>query len=361
MAGALQRPGAGLRRLRRRFVDAVRDAAPALAWRALNPLAREAFLAAPPPPPLTRHAYTARDGRTGVVRQVPLRPGASGEPVVLLSTLGVGPDVFRCGPAPTLVDRLAEAGFGVWLVEHRVGEGDHPGDVDGAAEADLPAALALVAERSGYGRVHVVGHGLGGLIALAWASRWGAERLASLAVLGAPVRAVPPSAWAARVVRWSRAIPGSWTVPGRALARWTAVVRGEGAPRRSGLVHAGQDVPVALLHQLAAWWAAGALVDRGGSLEYGHGLARLAAPLLVGAGSGDALCPEASALAVVDAWRGGQVSRLPLPADFDHLDTALHPRAGEEVHAPLVAWLVRQRARAWREDITELGVRPRPT
>lgn len=355
MTGALQRPGVGLTRLRRRLRDAVWEAAPALAWRALHPLARQAFLESSPPPALTLHAYVARDGRPGVVREVPARPGAAGEPVILLSTLGVGPDVFRCGVAPTLVDRLVDAGLSVWLLEHRVGSHDATADVDGAAEADLPAAVELVLASTGYGRVHVVGHGLGGLVALAWASRHAGAGLASLVVLGAPVRATAPSAWAARVVRWSKALPGRWTVPTRALARWAAVVAGDHPRLRAGLMHAGEDVPVALLHQLAAWWSAGALVDRGGALEYGHGLARIDAPLLVGAGEGDVLCPAASALAVLDVWRRGPTSRLPLPDGFDHLDVVLHPEAGDLVHQPLVAWLVRQRARAWRGEVTELG------
>lgn len=55
------------------------------------------------------------------------------------------------------------------------------------AAADLARAVEALAERSGYDRIHVVGHSLGGLIARYYVQRLGgAERVQTLVTLGTP-------------------------------------------------------------------------------------------------------------------------------------------------------------------------------
>ena len=61
--------------------------------------------------------------------ELPVAPGRSGEPVLLLPTLGASADLFRCGDGPTLASRLVEAGLDgseeVGLNDGRRGAVDH--------------------------------------------------------------------------------------------------------------------------------------------------------------------------------------------------------------------------------------------
>lgn len=114
-------------------------------------------------------------------------------------------------------------------------------------------------------------------------------------------------------------------------------------------MHARDDVSPETLREVRAWMRNGALVDRAGGFEYASALGRVRAPLWMAAGDGDSWCPASWALPLADAWRGGVVQVLTLPAHFDHLDSILHPEASASVHAPLLTWLARHKVRAWRE------------
>ena len=342
--------------------------APAALWRALHPLVRARFAEQGAVAPLPRQRLDTQHGGHIEVHTIPVRPGASGEPVLLLAPLGARVECFTYGAGATLASRLVEAGFAVSLLAHRLGGGEGqapPGAVptfEDAACIDVARAVAHVVEVSGYPRVHVVGHGLGGQLALAWAAHHRGAGLASLAVMGASVQ---PGSGSAQQRRWVAAmgrLPGGWQVPTQALARWWAPLSGAaaGAARRRGaLAHAMQDVPLSALLQQAACVAHAGLVDTQGVMDFREGLSAVQAPLWVASGEGDAWAPPAAVEAVRDHWRGGRVHLQRAPEDFSHLDLILHPEAGTALHAPLVQWLVTHRVRAWREDVWEVGARTR--
>lgn len=332
---------------------------PALLWRALHPLARERFVEAPAPAPLPRLSVPTRDGWTLPVWVADAAPGASGEPVLLLAPLGASVHVFRYGLGDTLVDQLRLAGFAVYLVGHRIGaDAEAPAGAaaprfDDVVDEDLPAAVAAICVASGYPRVHVLGHGFGGQVALAWAARSGGDALASLAVISAPIRfPEPPHGLGAVADQLVARLPSRWRVPVREVGRWRAArvePGGAGARRRGAMTHTREDVSPETLREVRGWMRHGALVDRDGAYEYASALARVRAPLWMAAGAGDSWCPPAWALPLRDAWRGGAVQVHTLPERFDHLDSILHPDATACVHTPLIAWMIRQRVRAWRE------------
>ncbi|HMV67512.1 MAG TPA: alpha/beta fold hydrolase, partial [Myxococcota bacterium] len=111
--------------------------------------------------------------------------------MVLLHTLGLGPDVFRVGGERSLVAALRARGFACYLPSVRGDrESGGPGGAvgfDGVATLDLPAIVAQVRAHAGADRVLVVGHGLGALAALTWIATVGDDAVAAMVALAAPI------------------------------------------------------------------------------------------------------------------------------------------------------------------------------
>ncbi len=357
----------------RRWAREVWAQAPGWVWRLRHLTERDAF-SVQRQDGLRRLAARSADGGGVDVFAMPVRSDAAGEPVAVLATLGLHPTALLAGEGVRWLDRLVEAGFAPYLIAHRAcrrpddPEGPGAVDFDTVVDHDLPAALEQIARDSGYPRAHLVGHGLGGQLWLAYAAVHGSERIASVVAIAAPVRfpaGRSPTWWA----RAARALPASAALPTRAVGRWSAGLGsadggGRGVARRAALAHASVDVSGALVAQLTAWMGAGSLVDRTGGRDYVAGLAGVAEPLLVVAGEGDALCPRAAAVAVREAWRAGAVTVADLPSTWDHLDAVLHPEAARVLGDALIPWLEAHRLRAWRgREVVDLGrglVRPKP-
>jgi predicted alpha/beta hydrolase len=367
----------GLRPLASAWRDRFAAALPGWVWRGLHPFATEAFAAAPPP--ASRWEGEAGDGSPVAVEVVPAVPGAPGEPVLVLHTLGLGPRAYRVGAGlcagvgagageagQPWVAALRAAGFtpvlAAWRGDPEVGGA--AADLDAVARLDVPALLALVQAHTGARRVPVVGHGLGGLAALAHVALVGDDAVAGLALLGVPVRFDGVSAGVRAALRAARLLPAAARLPARSVAPWVAASVPAGAARqrlRGALTHGVGDVPVAVLHQAAAWLEQGALVDRAGARDYALGLDTARAPLAVVTAEGDGLAPPAAAVAVRGLWGGPSAEIATLPADWGHLDLVLHDDAVVRVGAPLAAWLDGVRDRVWGADgavTVHAGLRP---
>lgn len=337
--------------------------ASSVAWRALHPHARGQFLEAPRPPAARRLYYRADDGWQAPLFCISPRPGAAGEPVCIAHGLLGGPDLARYG-THSLVGALRDAGFAVYLLSWR---GDREAiaprgrggdlDLDAIVERDLPAALAAVTRDSGYPRVHLIGHGFGGVLALATAGRRD-PALATVVALAAPVgvnAAFPAPGLGSAALAW---VPGAWTVPLRTAARWASVFVSEdsGAASaflarqcfpsrlRGALMYTTGDPPVRLLRAMRGWLAGGAALQ-GGAIELGARLAEAEVPLLVVTGTDDPICPPAAGEAALEGW--GHADRRAIRAPGSHLDLLLGVEAAERVFGPVVSWLVDRRRHAW--------------
>jgi pimeloyl-ACP methyl ester carboxylesterase len=337
----------------RALAEQLRDHAPTLVWHALHPSRRESFressLLA-----VDRLYWSADDGWSGSIQYVPPCPGGSGEPVVLLHTLGLGADAFRVGRARSLVGLLSAAGHGVYLPALRgdreatgpAGSAFRPDDV---SEFDVPAILTAVRAHGQAARPLIIGHGTGGLALAGHLARRGDQDLAAVVMLSVPVRF--PGLDAATRLGMRIAAGAGLDLPMRAAARLAAVFgdpeqRVRGATMRTALIDATEDVPVAWLHTLERWCAAGSLVDRSGTRELALALRGVRVPLLVATSTGDTWCPPDRAEALLRLW-GGRTEHLALEGDLGHLDLLLHPSASSLVSEPIVRWLNQHRRESW--------------
>jgi pimeloyl-ACP methyl ester carboxylesterase len=345
----------------RSVASSVARAAAVAAWRTLNPSQREPYTEAEAPTPLTRMEYRAPDGWRCSLRFFPPCPGGGGEPVVLAHALGMDADVFRYGAGPSLVSRLSEAGFSVYLFGHR-GDADAvpPGAnrgfcFDDLVELDLAAAVGVVAQHAEFPRVHLIGHGLGGQMALALATRRAAE-VASVVALSTPV-CFPDAPAASKSMGWmADNLPPHWRIPVRALgpvvAPWIDAehpgwLRATPPSRVRGLLHHGvEDLPVALLAQASRWLSSGVFCDRAGALDYLEASVDAQAPLLLGVGRGDPWAPPHRVLPLGDRW-GGEWEILEFPDHYGHLDPVTASDADQHVFGPVIEWLVERRRLAW--------------
>lgn len=338
--------------------------ASAAVWRTLHPTSRGPFVEAGPPAPASRLYYETADGWRAPLFRIDARPESAGEPVLVAHGISSGPDLYRYGAA-SLVEALRAAGFAPYLWTHR---GDrHAVPPPGAAlagqvaeaivEQDLPAALRAVAEHSGFARVHLIGHGLGGLLVMAGAGRREAT-IASVVALGAPL-SMPGSGTTGQdaLAALLALVPGGWPVPLRALGRIGAPLvgagramfdlarRSPGARLRGALLYGAEDPSVALVRAVRGWVASGAPSLYGGAVDLCDGIASAEVPLLVVTGTEDPICPPDAGERALERW--GHADKAAIRVPGSHLDLVLGADVGAEVFAPLVAWLSERRKRAW--------------
>lgn len=338
---------------------------PAFAWHALHPALREPFAEASRPRALERVYYTAEDGWRAPLLALPCRPGAAGEPVLVAHALGLSGDGYRYGSGATLAGRLRDEGFAVYLLAHRgdalalapAGVGARDLDFDAIVERDLPAALAAAAAHARYPRVHVVGHGLGGQLALV-AGALRCERLATVTALGAPVRFQGPRTEAGRVAMAAALLPERFRLPFRLAASaglplvddraLEQLAPGCSGPRLRGALHyALEDPSVGLLRQVRRWLSEGALTSRSGAVDYVEALAGAEVPLHVVLGGADRVCPPEAGRPAAERWGEPDVTVREVP-HLAHLDV-LSASASSSVFEPVAAWLHERRRLAWED------------
>lgn len=321
-------------------------------WRLLHPRAREPYAESPVPPPARRLYYGTEDGWSAPLFRLEPRPDAPGEPVVVVHGSGFGPDALRYG-ADALAGQLLDAGFAPFLATVRTSRHASPGPdpavrVEDVALQDLPAALLAVAAETGFPRVHLVAHGLAGVLALAFAARR-PPALASVVVLGAPLSFAPASA-----ARWShrlaQLLPADADVPVRALLRagawldpelfgWSTHTPG---PRVRGVARcASEDVGAPWVRAMARWWRDGAASLHDGLVDVVDLLPDAAVPLLVVTASGDAVCPPEAGELALGRW--GHADATAERVDGGHLDLVTAGVAGGHV----ARWLSARRRAGW--------------
>jgi len=252
---------------------------------------------------------------------------------------------------------LSSFGFSVYLLGHRGDRCAIPPPARAHAEStfdeilgrDLPSAVEVICADAEYPRVHVIGHGLGGLLGMAWAAHRPPE-LASVVSLGAPLRFERVRTELRRTARALSLLPAHWEMPTRALAKIAAPLLDDhasgGARTRGVMEYAAEDVPIGLLRQLMSWQDHGTPTNSGGVFDYAASLIEAQVPLLVLTGSEDALVRPDDAR---PRWGHADLTVRVVPG-LGHLDLLLATAARRAVFEPVAAWLDTRRRLAWERD-----------
>lgn len=347
---------------RRPLVSTLGALALRAAWSARRP--GEA-LSLPLPPAPERSFYVAADGWESPLLRLRAAGDQRGEPVMLAHGLGAGQRSFDLH-ADSLARHLQRAGYDVFLLAHRGDEGARPPagrggfDFDDIVTHDVPAALDRVLRLSGAARALWIGHALGGQLAYAHLARAGADQLAGLITLCAPVRFNPPRSHARLAAQAARLLPTGWRVPARRLHAALAPFGGEQlthelAPDadpealRSLMLHGAEDLPLGLARQAATWLLSGTLCDRDDRIDYIGALHAISAPLLAVVADADPLCPAEAAAPAVEALAHAGARLMPLRDGWGHLDVLIGRRATDELFPALRAWLEPLRGACWTE------------
>ena len=250
---------------------------------------------------------------------------AAGEPrAVVVLAHGAGE---HCGRYAHVAARLVGEGFALHALDHR-GHGRSEGrrayvDRVANAVADLDQLVVLARERHPGVPLFLLGHSMGGMLALAYTLRH-EERLDGL-LLSAPLAALeaasPVMRAAGRLLSAIAPTLGIFDVDPERVSRDPEVVR---AYVEDPLVHHGK-LPARSIGEFAA------AVDR-----FPSQVPRLRLPLLVMHGTGDRIVPMAASL-MVHGGAGSEDKQLELYEGLYH--EILNEPEQQQVMDDIVAWI----------------------
>ncbi len=332
-----------------------------------------ARLAVPETSDETHRVRTADGVHVQLHRFRPRTDNAHGEPVILVHGLGANHRNLALDETYGVAQLLARYGYDCWALDLRgCGASDvprEPWNFDHHARFDVPAAIDHILHRTGFDRLHWVGHSMGGMLFYAVAGAGGqSPRIASAVTLGSPVRffrghGVEALALRHRdrlshlvrrldgrpFLRW--AIPLLAFVPRRVLELQINIEQADRRVLRRTATTAMSPVGVRLLLHFADWIAHRRWTSEDQRVDYRAAITEIATPTLVVAGSLDRLCPPWMVKLAFDLLPGddkqffeaGPVSGL--SAGYSHIDLVFGRNAPTEIFPRIVGWLDNHSAR----------------
>jgi pimeloyl-ACP methyl ester carboxylesterase len=130
------------------------------------------------------------------LRLVRYREGrVEGEPVLLIPGAALNQHTFSSPARSCLVDYLVDKGYDCWVLDLRGSRSAQTPfernqmdvQLDEYLHYDLPDAALYIRQKTGYERLHWVGHSLGGTLIYAYAQAFGETHISSAVTLGAPI------------------------------------------------------------------------------------------------------------------------------------------------------------------------------
>lgn len=316
----------------------------------------------------TRHVETADGITLTLFRSRPWVADPDSPPVLLVPGLGSNRFTFGLTRTHGLPHLLAGAGRDVWLAELRGSKSARvpPGakarvDLSHKLTHDLPALVAEVRTATGADTLDLIGHSLGGLLALLHsASDPGVRKVVTVSTPGrldGLAGFLEKTPLMPAVARGLEKMVGTFErlavsplarlggpVPHLAMGRHFLPGAVDAATRRRYLDHAVEDVPGPELAQLVRWAATGELSDAIGR-PLDEALAQVRVPTLCVISTRDKVVPEDNAVhlyarlgspakTLLKVDRGARASR-----DYAHADILLAPSATRDVLEPIADWL----------------------
>ncbi|MEC7239908.1 MAG: alpha/beta hydrolase [Myxococcota bacterium] len=295
------------------------------------------------------------------------RPG-EGPPVLVVHGISSNHRCWDLEGGPSLAAALHASGFDPWLLDLR-GHGlaefsadgqrqRRGGSVDDYGQYDVPAAVAFIQKKTGFDKVHYVGHSMGGMVMAVALHHEPELALDRLVVVGTPMDFSDPDRVTGPLMslgRWSSALAGYLPAPLAAsvhgrfrtplpVDEWLFVdiqspVREQLYEQIVSPLYARE------LRQLEAVGREGMFVSADGKDNYLVGLRGIQQPTLVVAGRGDRIAPpdrvagffteissEEKRFVIAGRATGFSV-------DYGHLDLPLGAHAEQEIFPLIVDWL----------------------
>lgn len=302
--------------------------------------------------------WRAADGWTGELRRYP----GPGRPLVLVHGMGANHYNWDYRPEVSLAAWLQARGWDVWVPSLRGDPGTQAPSskarrsftFDDFATLDLPAALDVIAARTGEPTVTWVGHSMGGMLLYAALNTY-PERVRAGVAIASPVRfdEVPPLQ--AMFSRGERLIGQRGLIPtpllldltaplGRANPVWPRLAEMDNMhwPTAEGLAQAGMvALPRALATQAALWIRADDLTRADGRSwlgQTGHD-----APVLVLSGGDDWIAPPDNVDAACARLTRCSARRMAPEGGFarsyGHIDAVLGATVREDIYPVISSWL----------------------
>ncbi len=314
----------------------------------------------------TEEVYKLTTGDLWKIRVCRYRKGrTNGQPVLLVHGANVNQHTFTSPKGGNLVEYLVERGFDCWTVDLRGCRSSeapferHRNQIttDDLLNFDVPAAIRLVQQETGYAKIHYCGQSLGGMLLYAYVLKFGGDSIASGVTLGSPIGfdgvRVGRSPWMARLIKINPALAGEVSrglIPFALLFRSSPLafpmnLRNIARGLNTGHFYNMLEDPLpGVLRDLITWIRTpGWRMDQG-QLDVQEGLKHLDIPLFSIFAPLDPFVPVDKAQAFFDALPAEDkriliASReLGCKRDYNHCDLAFGLEGPREIFGPIARW-----------------------
>ncbi|MBI3118274.1 MAG: alpha/beta fold hydrolase, partial [Candidatus Hydrogenedentes bacterium] len=330
----------------------------------------------------TTEVTTLTTGDIWKLRLCRYRKGrTTGEPVLLIHGASSNQHNFTSPEGFSLVDYLVARGYDCWTIDLRGTRSSvapfeqrrTDATLDGMLLHDLPAALRHIRRSTGYARIHLAGHSLGGMLIYAFVQAFGSEQIASVVTLGTPVGFDALNLRTPRVALFlvkhfphlcGNLIRG--TVPFNLLLRRSPPYFPTNIRNLHPKLHTGhfmaliEDPLPCVAHELAYWAGHKIWRMKRGKLDVAQGLKHMRVPIQAFFAPRDRLVPVAKAKEFFDALPTADKEMHVLSRengckeDYNHCDLAFGRYAAHEIYEHVALWLEQHRS-AQRISQEELG------
>ncbi len=328
----------------------------------------------------TEEVYKLTTGDLWKIRVCRYRKGrTNGQPVLLVHGANVNQHTFTSPKGGNLVEYLVERGFDCWTVDLRGCRSSeapferHRNQIttDDLLNYDIPAAIRLVQQETGYAKIHYCGQSLGGMLLYAYVLKFGGDSIASGVTLGSPIGfdgvRVGRSPWMARLIKINPALAGEVSrglIPFALLFRASPLAFPMNMKNIARGLNTGhfynmlEDPLPGVLRDLITWIRTpGWRMDQG-QLDVQEGLKTLDIPLFSVFAPLDPFVPIDKAKAFFDALPAEDkriliASReLGCKRDYNHCDLAFGLEGPREVFGPIARWFENHSS---REQIAQIA------